>query len=141
MMANIRAKDTKPELIIRKALHKLGFRYRLHDRRLPGHPDLVLPKHNAVVFVHGCFWHGHDCSAFRWPKTREGFWRQKIETNVANDEKVVAALLSDGWRIANVWECALKGRGRLEVSEIAKQIADWIFSSHQALLIRGMETA
>lgn len=112
MMSGIRGKDTKPELAIRRGLHALGFRYRLHARDLPGKPDIVLPRWRAVIFVHGCFWHGHDCHLFKWPKTRTEFWRQKITTNRQNDEKAVAALHAQGWRVLIVWECALKGRTR-----------------------------
>ena len=98
MMAGIRGKNTKPEMIIRRGLHARGFRYLLHDKRLPGKPDLVLPKHRAVIFVNGCFWHGHDCPLFKWPKTRKGFWRTKIARNRENDESAVIALRRSGWR-------------------------------------------
>ena len=121
MMSGIRSKDTKPEWIVRRALHARGFRYRLHARDLPGHPDIVLPKHRAVIFVHGCFWHGHDCPLFRWPKTRPEFWLDKIGRNQANDKKHQAALQSLGWRVAIVWECAL--RSRLDVGAM---LAEWI---------------
>ena len=81
MMSGIRGKNTRPELLIRKGLHARGFRFRLHDKRLPGKPDLVLPKYSAVIFVHGCFWHGHDCHLFKWPQSRREFWRKKITRN------------------------------------------------------------
>lgn len=110
MMAGIRGKNTKPELLLRSGLHRAGFRFRLHDRRLPGKPDLVFPKYRAVIFVHGCFWHGHECRLFRWPKSRAGFWREKIERNRETDKRAEAALVSAGWRCAIVWECALKGK-------------------------------
>ena len=108
-MSGIRAKDTKPELIIRKALHANGYRYRVNQRRLPGSPDIVLRKFNAVIFVHGCFWHGHDCPLFKLPKTRTEFWRAKISTNQQRDERNVSRLRSEGWRVCTVWECALRG--------------------------------
>ena len=108
IMSGIRAKDTKPELAIRKGLHRRGFRYRVNDPRIRGKPDLHLPKWNALVLVNGCFWHGHDCHLFRLPKTRTGFWKTKIEKNRERDKLTVASLLLDGWRVAVVW-CALKG--------------------------------
>lgn len=110
-MAAIRAANTKPELLIRRSLHALGFRYRLNDRRLPGRPDLVFPRRAAVLFVNGCFWHGHECALFRWPATRPDFWRDKIEGNVRRDVRAEDALIASGWRVGIVWECALKGRG------------------------------
>lgn len=107
MMSGIRGKDTKPEMIVRRALHNAGFRYRLHDRTLPGKPDIVLPKYKTVIFVHGCFWHGHMCSKFRWPKTREGWWKEKIEGNMARDVLNAGALVQASWKIIVVWECDL----------------------------------
>ena len=107
-MSGIRGTDTKPELVLRRGLHQLGFRYRLHDRRLPGTPDLVFPRYNAVIFVNGCFWHGHDCHLFRWPKTREKFWKSKITGNMQRDTRNWGLLEAEGWRILVVWECALK---------------------------------
>jgi DNA mismatch endonuclease, patch repair protein len=107
MMSGIRGKDTKPEMIVRRALHKAGFRYRLHDKKLPGKPDIVLPKYKTVIFVHGCFWHGHMCSKFRWPKTREAWWREKIEGNINRNNHVVAELEELGWKTSIIWECEL----------------------------------
>ena len=109
MMSGIRGKDTSPELLVRHALFARGFRYRLHSQKLPGRPDLVFPKHNAVVFVHGCFWHMHDCSFFKWPKTRQDWWREKLLKNHARDRRNTTALLEKGIRVATVWECALRG--------------------------------
>lgn len=105
MMAGIRGKDTKPEMLVRRALHKAGFRYRLHVKDLPGRPDIVLPKYRTVIFVHGCFWHGHDCKHFKWPKTRAEFWRKKIEGNVTRDRIAVSELERRGWRVITIWEC------------------------------------
>lgn len=118
MMAGIRGKDTKPELMLRKGLHALGWRYRLHGRGLPGKPDLVFPGRKALIFANGCFWHGHDCHLFKWPKSREEFWRTKISGNIARDLRSRHRLLADGWRIAEVWECRLKGRERQPLPEI-----------------------
>ena len=139
-MAAIRGADTKPELIIRRGLHACGVRFRLHDRKLPGRPDLVFAKFNAVIFVNGCFWHGHDCSLFKWPKTREEFWRDKIAGNQRRDERSRRALLDAGWRIASVWECALKGRDRLPREDLIDNIATWLFSDRKETSLRGDDT-
>lgn len=108
-MSQIKGKDTKPEMLVRHYLHAHGMRYRLHDRKLPGKPDVVLPKYKTVVFVHGCFWHRHEgCRYFVVPKTRTEFWLNKIGRNVANDEKQQAELTAAGWKVLTVWECELK---------------------------------
>jgi DNA mismatch endonuclease (patch repair protein) len=136
-MAAIRGANTKPEMIIRRGLHARGFRFRLHDRKLSGRPDLAFPKYKAVVFVNGCFWHGHDCSLFKWPKTREEFWRDKITGNRHRDERVRDALLVAGWRIATIWECALKGRGRLPQDDLIDSIATWLSSDRKEISFRS----
>jgi DNA mismatch endonuclease (patch repair protein) len=136
-MAAIRGSHTKPELIVRKALHAAGLRYRLHVRGLPGTPDMVFSKHQAVVFINGCFWHLHDCHLFKWPSTRTDFWEKKLHRNAANDEAAIKALRSDGWRIAIVWECALKGKTRLDQTEAMQLLVDWIKSSVEMLVIEG----
>ena len=108
-MSRIRAKNTKPEMLVRKFLHAQGFRYKLHDKKLPGKPDIVLPKYKTVIFIHGCFWHGHkDCRYFVVPKTRTDWWLNKINSNIANDTKVIKALKKEGWKIIHLWECDLK---------------------------------
>ncbi|UKV16134.1 very short patch repair endonuclease [Thalassospiraceae bacterium SW-3-3] len=109
MMSGIRSTNTKPELTVRKSLHRRGFRYRLHDKRLTGKPDLVLPKHNAVIFVNGCFWHGHNCKLFKLPKSNHLFWSEKIHANKSRDEKNCHKLLEQGWKVITIWECALRG--------------------------------
>lgn len=136
-MAAIRGSHTKPEIQIRKAMHAAGLRYRLHVRDLPGKPDLVFPKYKAVIFVNGCFWHHHDCHLFRWPGTRTEFWRAKIDRNVANDARAETALLQSGWRIATVWECALKGRARLDQECAMRSLAEWVQSDQKTITIRG----
>lgn len=136
MMSGIRGKNTKPELMIRKALHARGFRYRLHCD-LPGKPDICLPKHRAVIFAHGCFWHGHDCHLFKWPKTRAEFWEAKIGRNREVDRDAEARLLEAGWRVATVWECAIKGRTRLSLDEIASRCAGWLQADSERLIVRG----
>jgi DNA mismatch endonuclease (patch repair protein) len=107
-MAAIRGKDTKPEMLVRRAVHAAGFRYRLHQRDLPGRPDLVLTRLKTVVFVHGCFWHHHDCVKSQWPKTRREFWRKKIEANQARDVRTTYFLKTAGWHVEVIWECELK---------------------------------
>lgn len=126
MMAGIRGKNTKPELLLRKALHAKGFRYRLHAANVTGRPDLFLPRFRAVVFVHGCFWHRHPgCRYATMPATRPDFWRAKFDANVARDEKVRESLLCDGWRVATIWECALRGD---LVAATVEHLAEWLGS-------------
>lgn len=136
-MAAIRGSHTKPELLVRRAMHAAGLRYRLHAKELPGKPDMVFPRHRAVVFVNGCFWHGHDCHLFKWPQTREEFWREKIGRNVENDAASVAGLRAAGWRVATLWECALKGRTRLDERETMQRLAAWIRSDLDSMSIGG----
>jgi len=141
MMSGIRGKNTKPELTIRKALHARGFRYRIHCKDLPGNPDMCLPKYRAVIFVHGCFWHGHDCHLFRLPSTRPEFWSAKIERNKQVDEAAVHRLHVEGWRVATVWECALKGRTRLQLDDTISNLSSWLRSEKPALQIKGVPDA
>ncbi len=136
-MAAIRSRHSKPELLVRKALHAAGLRFRLHVSGMRGTPDLVLPRWKAVVFVHGCYWHNHDCHLFKWPTTRTEFWREKICRNVANDVCSNEALRQAGWRVAVVWECALKGRTRLDFDQAMQALAIWIKSEEPSLTIRG----
>ncbi len=108
-MSQIRSKNTKPEILVRKFLHAQGFRFRLHDKKLPGKPDIVLPKYKTVIFVHGCFWHGHEgCKYFVVPKTRTEWWLAKIEANKFNDRKSISALKKLDWNIIHIYECQLK---------------------------------
>ena len=128
VMSLIRGRDTKPELALRSMLHRLGYRFTVNgpkNRSLPGKPDLVLPKFRTVIFVHGCFWHGHpDCSAFRLPKSRVAWWKAKIEGNRARDFRNENELLALGWHVVTIWECALK-------KESARQ---WLIARIPALL-------
>lgn len=122
IMRAVKGSDTKPELALRKALHARGFRYRLHDKRLPGRPDLVFPGVRAVLFVHGCFWHGHGCPrGARAPKTNARYWREKIARNVKRDAETIAALQRHGWNVKISWECDLK-----DLSGEANKIAGWL---------------
>lgn len=135
MMSGIRGRNTKPEILIRSLLHRHGFRFRLHVRDLPGKPDIVLPRYHAVVFVHGCFWHGHDCPLFKWPGTRPDFWRKKIGRNRLNDDRAKETLLENGWRVGIVWECALRGAGR-NIEGVAQGLADWLRSDTPLIEVR-----
>lgn len=137
MMAGIRGKNTRPELLIRRGLHALGFRFRLHDKRLPGKPDLVFPRRRAVILVHGCFWHGHSCHLFKWPTSRDQFWRQKIIRNRENDFRAEEELVRAGWRIGIVWECALKGRHRYSDEHVLRQLDRWLRGKRPLIEITG----
>jgi DNA mismatch endonuclease (patch repair protein) len=136
-MAAIKGSDTKLELLIRKLLHQRGFRYRLHDRKLPGKPDLVFPRYQAVLFVNGCFWHGHECPQFHWPKTRPEFWQDKISGNMSRDLLNYATLAATGWRVGLIWECATKGPGRLSIGEVIDSAAAFLESSRNYVSIQG----
>lgn len=108
-MSRIRCKDTKPELIVRRFLFHNGFRYRLHVKNLPGKPDIVLPKYRTVIFIHGCFWHGHsNCKYYVLPKTRTEFWKNKIHTNIDNDNRNVKMLKNNDWHVIIIWGCQLR---------------------------------
>lgn len=137
MMSGIHGKDTRPELLIRHGLHAMGFRYRLHAEQLPGKPDLVFPKYRAVIFVNGCFWHGHGCHLFRWPSTRHEFWRNKIGRTIERDKENIADLMNAGWRVLRIWECAIKGKGRLPPEIIIQEAAGWLKSSERFCEIKG----
>ncbi|APO69767.1 very short patch repair endonuclease Vsr protein (plasmid) [Rhizobium gallicum] len=137
MMAGIRGKNTKPELTLRRGLHAAGFRFRLHDVTLPGKPDIVFPKYRAVLFAHGCFWHGHDCHLFKWPSSRPEFWQAKIHRNREVDALASAALQAAGWRQGIVWECALKGKTRLPIEGVLAECAACLQSDIPSFEIRG----
>lgn len=116
-MSRVRSRDTKPEMLVRRTAHRLGYRYRLHKAGLPGRPDLVFPSRRKVIFVHGCFWHRHpdpECTLARLPKSRHDFWIPKLEGNRARDERVVRELTERGWRVLEIWECQCKRQEQLE---------------------------
>jgi DNA mismatch endonuclease (patch repair protein) len=139
MMSGIRDKDTKPELALRRALHARGFRFRLHSKKVHGRPDLVLPEHRAAVFVHGCFWHRHEgCRHTTAPSTRQDFWQAKFEANIARDEAVRRKLLEDGWRIATVWECALRKPDQITAS--TERLSAWLLSDEHQIEIGAEDT-
>jgi len=123
-MSQIKGKNTKPEILVRKFLFANGFRYRLHDKKLPGKPDIVLPKYKTVIFVNGCFWHGHkNCKYFTVPKTRTKWWSDKIKSNQRNDKKNIKLLIKDGWHVITLWQCDLKGgKADSTLSRLCKEI-------------------
>lgn len=125
MMSGIRAKNTRPEMSLRRGLHALGFRFRLHAKNVPGKPDVVLPKYRALIFVHGCFWHGHGCRYFKIPKTNTRFWQEKILGNKRRDAQTVQLQLQMGWRCLVVWECAM----RFNVADTVAACARWVVGS------------
>jgi DNA mismatch endonuclease (patch repair protein) len=139
MMSGIKGKDTKPELLVRKGLHKLGFRYKLHSRKLPGKPDLVFSKYNAVLFVNGCFWHMHTCHLFKMPSSRIPFWKKKLNRNMELDAKALAELKKRNIRVCIIWECALKGKHRLELASVLQSCSDWLESENSYLEIKGSQ--
>ena len=138
-MSRIRGRDTKPELILRRGLHALGLRFRLHRKDLPGKPDLVFPRYRAVIQVHGCFWHGHDCPMFKWPATRAKFWKEKIVGNRRRDRAALGALHESGWRVLVVWECALRGPGRRPVRDVLSRCEGFVKDRNEALAELGSD--
>ena len=133
MMSSIQGKNTRPEMLLRRALHRMGFRYRLYAKRLPGKPDLVFPKYKAVIFVHGCFWHRHPgCKYTTNPATRPEFWQTKFQDTVERDRATVDRLSTQGWRAGVVWACALR---RNQESEVAELMAEWLKNGQQYIEI------
>lgn len=128
-MRAIKGRDTKPELLLRRALHARGLRYRLHRKDLPGRPDIVFPRYKVCVFVNGCFWHGHDCDLFKEPRTRTDFWMTKIETNRKRDAAATQSLVAGGWRVLTVWECALKKHRIEELTPITDACVQFLTES------------
>ena len=124
MMSRIRSKDTVPEMLVRRGLHSLGFRFRLHRNDLPGRPDLALPRYRAIIFIHGCFWHAHTgCKNFRIPVTRPEFWTKKLMDNRRRDQTNQQKLKEAGWRVLIVWECATR---LYSVSTLSDKVAKWL---------------
>jgi len=139
IMRAVKSKDTKPELMVRSALHGLGFRFRLHDKTLPGKPDLVFKKYRAVVFVHGCYWHRHsDCKLASNPKQNKAFWDQKFTRNLRRDGEVYFQLKTQGWRTAVVWECSI--RNKQDLPETVQSLATWLKTGGEYLEIPEAET-
>ncbi|RSN81530.1 DNA mismatch endonuclease Vsr [Acinetobacter baumannii] len=135
MMANIKGKNTKPELLIRSLLHAQGFRFRIHRKDLPGKPDIVLPKYKAIIFIHGCFWHGHEnCRLFKLPASRTEFWEAKICKNQKNDLAAKELLLKDGWRICTIWECAIR-KSKKDPLALMDILTKWLLSKESLVEI------
>ncbi|TDQ24139.1 T/G mismatch-specific endonuclease [Phyllobacterium brassicacearum] len=137
-MSGIRGKNTKPELLVRSALHARGFRYRIHAKNFPGQPDLLFPKHRAAIFVHGCFWHGHNCSLFRMPGTRQEFWLEKIARNQQRDNVVSAQIEALDWRQLTIWECAIRGPRQIGLDETIDRTVRWLTSDIRCQEIRSI---
>lgn len=125
-MSRVKGKNTKPELRVRSLLHRAGFRFRLSSKEVPGKPDIVLPKYKAVILVHGCFWHGHDCYRFSWPKSNRAFWKKKIQGNRTRDARYLKELEAAGWRVCIVWECALRGKSKMREEDLSIMLARWV---------------
>jgi DNA mismatch endonuclease, patch repair protein len=125
-MSRIRGKDTAPEMLLRRGLHARGLRFRLHRRDLPGCPDLVFPLYRAVIFINGCFWHGHNCSMFKLPATRSEFWAAKIAGTQMRDALALKSLSKEGWRSLVIWECLLRGPRRLTVEDVVSRVIEWL---------------
>lgn len=132
MMAQIHSADTRPEKAVRSALHAIGFRFRKNYARLVGHPDIVFPRYHALIFVNGCFWHGHlvgrkPCEKYRIPKTNTEFWRAKIERNKNRDAAEIEQLIKEGWRVGIVWECSITGKNRaMKIRNVSESISLWL---------------
>jgi len=126
IMSRVGQKNTGPELVLRSALHRMGFRYCLHDRALPGSPDLVFPRFRSVIFVHGCYWHSHGCYKSTIPKSRRRFWAEKFRANRERDERNIRLLTDRGWRSMVVWECELLGKNSLPAQEVLKRVTEWL---------------
>ena len=137
-MASVRQYGTEPELTIRKLLHRAGLRFRVRNRDLPGSPDIVLPRWLTVILVHGCFWHGHDCSLFKLPSTNTDRWRSKIEANIVRDKRAVDDLIAAGWRVILVWQCAIKGHESLGADELTSGVLKALRCGPQLIEFRGL---
>lgn len=139
IMSRIGSKDTKPELVVRRGLHAQGYRYRLHNRELPGKPDIVLSKFRAVIFVHGCFWHAHEnCKFFTLPKSNTAFWQQKLRGNRDRDQLSQRRLNESGWRVMIVWECATR---KLPTDSVIDAISKWLLSDRSFIELSGSPAA
>ena len=137
-MSNVKNKNSAPEMVVRRGLHKLGLRYRLHAKNLPGTPDLVFAKYRTVLFVHGCFWHKHDCYKFSMPATRTDFWKNKLAHNKLRDENNIATLREMGWHVIIVWECAIFGKKRQKQALLFHKIFNIITCNSECIYeLRG----
>lgn len=125
-MRAIRSRDTKPEIFIRKMLYSAGFRYSVCPASIAGKPDLYFPRYKAVIFVHGCFWHAHGCYLFKLPQSRKDFWQQKLNNNIDRDRRNLQLLIEKGYRVLVIWECAIKGKLKLEPRHLQERIIEWL---------------
>lgn len=132
IMAAIRSGDTKPELLLRKALFARGYRYRIHAKSLAGSPDITLPKWCAVIFVHGCFWHAHSCGNVRLPKSNRAFWKRKLARNVERDQAARKELLRQGWRVLVVWDCAFREKLPQQISALTDRVESWLLGNKRS---------
>ncbi len=137
VMSRVRSKDTTPELLIRKGLHAQGFRYRLHTKDLPGKPDLVFRRYRSVILIHGCFWHGHSCHLYRFPKSNTDYWKRKIARNITRDALNRRSLLDMGWRVLTIWECALTGKWKIGLNQVIALASAWLLSIESMCEIKG----
>jgi DNA mismatch endonuclease (patch repair protein) len=136
MMSGIRSKNTRPEMYLRKRLHALGFRFRLHAGDIPGKPDMAFPKHNALIEVYGCFWHGHGCRYCMPPTTNAGFWQNKLIGNQLRDRKTLSKQLEGGWRCLVVWECAIRMSQRTpDTLDVVALSSEWLKSGGKMAII------
>ncbi len=138
VMSRVGSKDTKPELLIRRGLHAKGFRYRLYAKDLPGKPDIVFPKYRSLIFVNGCFWHGHHCNLYRFPKSNTEYWERKIRRNIERDALNLKRLSYIGWRVLIIWECAIKGKARLPLEMVLSLASEWLVSEKPNCEIAGL---
>lgn len=140
MMAAVKSRNTKPELLIRSMLHQKGFRFRLHVKDLPGKPDIVLPKYRSVILINGCFWHGHEnCRFFKIPSTRTEFWEEKIYKNKINDSKAIAKLLAENWRVCVIWQCKIR-ESKKDLTALADIVSSFITGKEEFLELRDNNT-
>lgn len=137
MMSGIGGKNTKPEIQVRSLLHRRGFRFRLHSKDLPGKPDIVFPRFKSVIFINGCFWHGHDCSLFRLPRTRTDFWAEKIQRNRSRDKRQIEELQLRGWRVLVLWECAIRKGTAVPIADLIEDVANWLECGSDLLEVDG----
>lgn len=129
IMSSVGQKNTGAEILLRGALHRIGLRYRLHDRSLPGSPDIVFPRYHAVIFVNGCYWHSHGCSRSTIPRSRRKFWTAKFNANKLRDARSRDRLIEQDWRVLTVWECSLRGKAARPLSSVASAVQSWLRSS------------
>lgn len=140
IMGSVGQRDTGPEILLRSELHKVGLRYRLHDRTLPGSPDLVFPRFRSVIFVHGCYWHSHGCYRSTVPKSRREFWEEKFRANRRRDKRDIALLRERGWRVMVVWECSLIGKLSLAPEDVVQRVRDWLIGKEEWGEVSGIRT-